>query len=107
MVLPAPRRVKGQGGPLKAPKIAGPMNKQRRVGRPMAGAEPRVKISPTVAQESIAIFDAITDATGESRGQIIDRLLLREAKRTKLQPLVPDRQQRRAGADAKARGRLG
>lgn len=47
----------------------------------MAGKVRRVKIAPTVAADTIEAFGQIRTYTGESRGEIIDRLVAREAKR--------------------------
>jgi hypothetical protein len=54
---------------------------QRRLGRPLAGKAPRVRIAPTVAPETVEGFDEITTSTSESRGVIIDRLIAAEVKK--------------------------
>jgi hypothetical protein len=51
-------------------------------GRPLAGKEPRVKFSPSVAQGTLDGISTIMEETGEqTRGEVLDRLVARELKR--------------------------
>jgi hypothetical protein len=55
--------------------------------RPKRAPPPlRVKFSPNVKDETLALLDALGEHYGESRGRVIDRLVEREAKRLRLTP---------------------
>jgi hypothetical protein len=41
----------------------------------------RVRFAPTVKPETIEMLDAIGDEAGDSRGEVLDRLVEREYKR--------------------------
>lgn len=48
--------------------------------------EKRQKIGPTVAPETVETLRSIAESTGESQGEVLDRLVAREAKRLRLKP---------------------